>query len=114
MFSPRLNPRPVACDSPVGEWLRCTAYETRAYVSYETADSARVDVVTSVEGQNAWWIFGWNYDFHRDVVRGELSGPQDGWTAFDGTVEVDVDRRPPPTGGANASASLAGPASVGR
>lgn len=98
LFSPRTNRRPVACDFPVGDWLQCYAYDTRVYASYGTNATTSVNVQTTVEGQNAWWVFGWNYDYYRDTVAVELRGAQDGWTNATGTVEVDTERRNPPAG----------------
>lgn len=98
LFHPRSDRRPTACDSPAGDWLRCYEYDSAVYASYEANDTARVDVVARLEGQNAWWVFGWNYDAYRDGLAVELRGPQDGWVNVTGTVEVDVEPREPPAG----------------
>ncbi|MFB6101159.1 MAG: hypothetical protein ABEJ73_01165 [Haloplanus sp.] len=95
-FAPRLNRRPTTCDFPTADWLQCYAYDTRVYADYGANATARVDIITTVEGQNAWWVFGWNYDAYRDRIAVTLHGPQDGWTHATGTVEVDVDQRAPP------------------
>lgn len=98
LFNPRTDRRPTACDSPAGEWLQCYGYDTKVYAQYETKETAQVDILTYVEGQNAWWVFGWNYDAYRDGVSLDLRGPQDGWMNATGHVEVDVDQRKPPRG----------------
>lgn len=98
MFAPRQDRRPTTCDFPAGDWLECFAYETRVYASYETNATTRVDVITHVEGQNAWWVFGWSYDYYRDSITVELHGSQDGWTTGTGTVVVDTEQRRPPSG----------------
>lgn len=98
LFNPRWDRRPTTCDFPAADWLRCYEYDSAVYASYESNETARVDVITSVEGQNTWWVFGWNYDSYRDTVSAELRGPQDGWSNVTGTVEVDVERRRPPAG----------------
>jgi hypothetical protein len=108
MLSPRANRRPVACEFPTADWLQCSAYDTKLYASYETNESTRVDLVTHVEGQNAWWVFGWNYDSYRDIVTTELYGPQDGWVDVTGTVEVDTERRRPPAGRTAPTAAVGG------
>ncbi|NHN60852.1 MULTISPECIES: hypothetical protein [Halorussus] len=105
LFRPRSARRPTACGFPAADWLRCYEYDSAVYASYEADETVRVDVVERVQGENAWWMFGWNYDTYRDGVEVALRGPQDGWTTVTGTVEVDVDPRDPPTGrAANASA----------
>lgn len=96
LFHPRSDRRPTACDSPAADWLRCYEYDSAVYAAYDANDTARVNVVTRVEGQNAWWVFGWNYDSYRDGVAVELRGPQDGWVNVTGTVEVDAEPREPP------------------
>lgn len=98
LFNPRTDRRPTACDSPAGEWLQCYGYDTMVYARYETNETAQVDLLSYVEGQNAWWVFGWNYDAYRDRVSLDLRGSQDGWTNATGHVEVDVDQREPPRG----------------
>ncbi len=104
-FTPRSDRRPGTCDFPAADWLVCYEYDSKVYASYETDDSARVDVITRVEGQNAWWVFGWNYDSYRDSVSTGFRGPQDGWSNVTGTVGLDVERRRPPVErAANASA----------
>jgi hypothetical protein len=104
LFTPRSDRRPGTCDFPAADWLVCYEYDSKVYASYEGDDSARVNVITRVEGQNAWWVFGWNYDSYRDSVSTEFRGPQDGWSNVTGTVEVDVERRRPPAGRTNSSA----------
>lgn len=96
LFVPRTNRRPAACSFPAADWLQCYEYDTRVYASYGTNATTRVDVITHVEGSNAWWVFGWNYDAYRDRVDVRMDGPQDGWTNATGTVEVDTERRRPP------------------
>jgi hypothetical protein len=98
LLSPRTDRRPAACSFPAADWLRCYEYDSAVYAEYGTSDTARVDVITAVEGSNAWWVFGWNYDSYRDRVDATLHGPQDGWVEVTGTVEVDTDRRDPPRG----------------
>jgi hypothetical protein len=98
LFRPRSDRRPTACDFPAADWLRCYEYDSAVYAAYEANRTARVSVVTRVEGQNAWWVFGWNYDAYQDRVSAELRGPQNGWTNVTGTVEVDVEPREPPAG----------------
>lgn len=95
-FTPRTDRRPTACSFPGPDWLRCYGYDTRVYASYGTNATTRVDVTTHVEGQNAWWVFGWNYDYYRDTVAVSLRGPRDGWTNATGRVEVDTRQRRPP------------------
>jgi hypothetical protein len=104
LFNPRSDRRPGTCDFPAADWLVCYEYDSKVYASYETGNSARVDVITRVEGQNAWWVFGWNYDSYRDSVSTEFGGPQAGWSNVTGIVEADVERRRPPAGRANSSA----------
>lgn len=103
LFHPRSDRRPTGCDFPAPDWLRCYDYDSTVYASYEANDTARVNVVTSVEGQNAWWVFGWSSDSYRDSVSAELHGPQDGWSNVTGTLVVDTERRRPPAGRRNAS-----------
>lgn len=105
LLTPRYDRRPAACDFPAPDWLRCYEYDSRVYASYEANDTAQVNVLTRVEGRNAWWVFGWSADSYRDGVSTELRGPRDGWSNVTGTLAVDTERRRPPTGRtANASA----------
>ncbi|WP_242492735.1 hypothetical protein [Halogeometricum borinquense] len=97
MFTPRQDRRPAACGFPSGGSVRCSAYETKVYANYETNETTRVNVMTTVEGQNSWWVFGWSYDYYRDAISVELHGPHGGWTDATGTVEVDTDQRQPPS-----------------
>lgn len=105
LFTPRLNRRPTACSSPVGDWLQCFAYETRLYASYETNATTRVDVIASVEGSNSWWVFGWQSEYYHDRITVERHGPQDGWTNATGTVELTAEQRTAPAGRTNRSAA---------
>ncbi|ADQ68259.1 hypothetical protein C499_14900 [Halogeometricum borinquense DSM 11551] len=76
-----------------------TSYESSyTYdVALNTNETTRVNVMTTVEGQNSWWVFGWSYDYYRDAISVELHGPHGGWMDATGTVEVDTDQRQPPS-----------------
>ncbi|SDF53452.1 hypothetical protein [Halorientalis regularis] len=96
LLRPRVDRRPGDCNSPGPDWLRCYAYESAVYASYDTASDTEVYASTTLYGTNAWWVFGWGYDEYRDDVTVTLDGPQAGWTDATGTLETDTDQRDPP------------------
>jgi hypothetical protein len=59
-------------------------YESILYAEYEASPYAIVDITIHADGENSWWIMGWQGNDYSDWMTVQLSGPQKGWTKIDG------------------------------
>lgn len=59
-------------------------YESILYAEYEASPDAIVEITIMADGENSWWIMGWQGNDYSDWMNVKLFGPQKGWTKVDG------------------------------
>jgi hypothetical protein len=95
-FVPEATRNLTNCPFPYRDETACFAYDAPIYLSYESAESTRVSGVVATHGSNEWFAGGWTGNGYSDTVRFDVTGPQDGWTAANGTTEVGRGKYPSP------------------
>jgi hypothetical protein len=86
----------TTCSLPDRDEATCFAYDAPVYLSYDTDRNATVSGSVVVVGANEWFAGGWTGNGYTDRVGFDASGPQDGWTAANGTTEVGRGNYPSP------------------
>jgi hypothetical protein len=96
-FYPGATRELTDCPLPHEGETACFAYDAPVYLSYESADSARVTGLVAVYGSNEWFAGGWTGNGYADRVAFAATGPRDGWVVGNGTTEVGRGRYPSPS-----------------
>lgn len=88
LLSPRYDRTQVDCYDQYFDTQRCFSYDSRAYLDYDAAENTSVTVFASLNGYNEWFSGGWSGNEYNDRVWVQLRGPQSGWHAMTGELEV--------------------------
>jgi len=88
LLGPTSDRAETECSTQYTDTQRCYEYESRVYAEYGAADGTTVSVVATVAGRNEWFSGAWSGNEYRDQTAVELLGPQSGWHAAAGELEI--------------------------
>ena len=90
LFRPVLNPKKADCAASAGTGAICYRYDSTIYATYDSSQSARVAISSTLVGKNTWTIFAPASNQYSTSISATINGPHRRWIDAPGELQTGI------------------------